>query len=161
MPSSEQLFNAMIYVLYAGPAAVVVAWAVWRLMVWCLFYTRVAWAWGRTRPAIVQVPLLIGLVLCAWPLLLLSLLGWPLTLAFPALAAGPGETPRLFARSESQVLSYVFLFLLFLPLVCVPMGDVAYRLEGPKISFWHWTLVFGPIPVLAYALYAYGRRERD
>jgi hypothetical protein len=130
-------------------------------MVWCLFYTALVSAWVGSLPAVLQVPIVIGLLLVAWPLLLLALVGWILTLIFPSLAIEPGEVPRLFARSTSRALSYVFLSFLALPLVCVPLRYLADRLEGPKISFWHWLLVFGPIPLLLIWLVARIRRKPD
>jgi hypothetical protein len=47
--------------------------------------------------------------------------------------------------------------LIFLPVV-VPLSYLADRLEGPQISFWHWLLVFGPIPVLKIWIVARIRR---
>jgi hypothetical protein len=161
LPSSEDLFTNLSYVLFVAPAAVVVIWMVWRVMVWCLFYTAVVSAWVGSLPAIFQIPMMIGLLLVAWPLLLLALFGWILVLIFPGLAVEHGEVPRLFARSASRALSYIFLFCLALPLVCVPLRYLADRLEGPKISFWHWLLVFGPLPVLAIWLVARIRRKQD
>jgi hypothetical protein len=148
LPSSERLFNILLYALWLIPAAIVVTWAVWRVMVWCLYYTALVSAWVGRLPAILRVPIGIGLLLLAWPLLVLALLGWLLVRVFPDLGVEHGEVPRLFARNRSQALSYVFLsFLIFLPAV-VPLSYLADRLEGPQISFWHWLLVFGPIPVL-------------
>ena len=160
MPSSENLFSTLTYVLFAAPAAVVVIWLIWRVMVWCLFHTALVSAWAGSLPATFQVPIVTGLLLIAWPLLLLALLGWILTLIFPSLAVEHGEVPRLFARSTSQALSHIFLFCLFLPLVLVPLRYVADRLEGPQISTWHWILVFGPIPVLAIWLALRIRRKQ-
>ena len=159
MPSSEILFSNLTYVMFAAPAAVVVIWTVWRVMVWCLFYTVVVSAWAGSLPAVFRIPMTIGLLLVAWPLLLLALLGWILVLIFPGLAVEHGEVPRLFARSRSRALSYVFLFCLALPLIFVPLRYLADRLEGPKISFWHWLLVLGPIPVLVIWLVARIRRK--
>src|SRR6266700_4638509 len=99
LPSSEDLFTNLSYVLFVAPAAVVVIWMVWRVMVWCLFYTAVVSAWVGSLPAIFQIPMMIGLLLVAWPLLLLALFGWILVLIFPGLAVEHGEVPRLFARS--------------------------------------------------------------
>ena len=148
MPSSERLFNILLYALWVTPAAVVVTWVVWRAMVWCHYYTALVSAWVGRLPAILQVPIVIALLLLAWPLLLLALFGWLLIRVFPGIAGETGEVPRLFARSRSQALSYIFLsFLILLPVV-VPLRYLADRLEGPQISFWHWLLVFGPIPVL-------------
>ena len=101
MPSSERLFSTLSYVIFAAPAAAVVIWIVWRVMVWCLFYTALVSAWVGSLPAIFQIPIVIGLLLFAWPLLLLALLGWILILIFPGLASEHGEVPRLFARSRS------------------------------------------------------------
>lgn len=159
MPSSENLFSALTYVMFAAPAAVVVIWVVWRIMACCLFYTAVVSAWVGSLPAIVRMAVTIGLLLVAWPLLLLALFAWVLVRIFPGLAFEPGEVPRLFARSESRTLSYVFLFCLALPLIFVPLRYLADRLEGPKIAFWHWLLVFGPIPVLVIWLVARIRRK--
>jgi len=161
VPSSESLFSTLTYVLFVAPCAVVVLWMVWRVMVWCLFYTGLVSAWVGSLPALIQVPTSIGLLLVAWPLALLALAGWIVVLIFPRLAVEQGEVPRLFARSRSQALSYVFLFCLALPLVCVPMRYLADRLEGPQISLWHWLLVFGPLPVLAIWLVARIRRKPD
>jgi len=146
--------------MFVAPAAVVVIWTVWRVMLWCLFHTAVVSAWVGSLPAVFQVPMTIGLVLVAWPLLLLALFGRILVLVFPGLAVGQGEVSRLFARSTSRALSYVFLFCLALPLIFVPLRYLADRLEGPKISFWHWVLVFGPIPVLVFWLVALIRRKQ-
>ena len=160
LPSSENLFSTLTYVLFVAPAAVVVIWVVWRVMVWCLFYTALVSAWVGRLPAVFQIPIVIGLLLIAWPLLLLALLGWILTVIFPRLALEQGEVPRLFARSTSPALSYIFLSLLLLPLVLVPLRYLADRLEGPQISFWHWVLVFGPLPILAIWLVARVRRNQ-
>jgi hypothetical protein len=158
LPSSEMLFNTLLYALFVTPAAVVVIWVVWRVMVWCLYHTALVSAWVGRLPAILQVPIVIGLLLLAWPLLLLALFSWLLIRVFPGLAVEHGEVPRLFARNRSQALSYIFLsFLIFLPVV-VPLSYLADRLEGPQISFWHWLLVFGPIPVLIIWLVARIRR---
>jgi len=159
LPSSEILFSHLTYVMFAAPAAVVVIWMIWRVMVWCLFYTAVVTAWAGSLPAVFQIPMTIGLVLVAWPLLLLALFGWILVLIFPRLAVEHGDVPRLFARSTSRALSHVFLFCLALPLVFVPLRYLADRLEGPKISFWHWLLVLGSIPVLVIWLVARIRRK--
>lgn len=159
MPSSEILFSNLTYVMFAAPASVVVIWMVWRVMVWCLFYTAVVSAWAGSLPALLRVPIMVGLVLVAWPLLLLALFGWILVLVFPDLAVEHGEVPRLFARSTSRALSYVFLFCLALPLIFVPLRYLADRLEGPKISFWHWVLVLGSILVLVIWLVARIRRK--
>ena len=161
MSSSENLFSTLSYVIFVAPAAVVLIWVVWRLMVWCLFYTSSVSAWIASLPAIFQVPTVIGLLLFAWPLLLLALVGWILILVFPGLALEHGEVPRLFDRAKSRALSYVFVFCLALPLVCVPLRYLADRLEGPKISFWHWVLVFGPIPVLVIWLVAFIIRQKE
>ena len=161
MPSSEDLFSTLSYALFAAPAAVVVIWVVWRVMAWCLYHTVSVSAWLGRLPAVFQIPLAIGLLLLAWPLLLLALLAWILTLAFPGLAVEPGEAPRLFARNKSDALSYIFLFFLALPLLVVPTRYLADRLEGPQISFWHWLLVFGPLPVLAAWFVARVRRKQD
>ena len=161
MPSSENLFSTLSYVVFAAPGAVVVIWVVWRLMAWCLFYTAVVSAWVGGLPALFQVPIVIGLVLVAWPLLLLALIAWIATAIFPRLAVEQGQAPRLFARSTSPTLSYVFWFCLALPLVFVPLRYLADRLEGPQISVWHWLLVFGPIPMLALWLVARVRRKPD
>jgi hypothetical protein len=148
-----------MYVLFIAPAAVVVMWAVWRVMVWCLFCTGMVSARVRTVPVIFQIPLLFGLFLFAWPLLLLALVGRTVVLIFPSLAIEQGEVPRLFSRNRSEALSYTFLSLLLLPLVCVPLRYLADRVEGPKILFWHWILVFGPVSVLAVWLIARIRRK--
>ena len=161
MPSSENLFSTLSYVLFVAPCAVVVIWVIWRVMAWCRFNTALVSAWVGSLPAIFQVPILIGLLLVAWPLLLLAFFGWILVLIFPSLAVQHGEVPRLFARSTSQTFSYIFLFLVALPLVVVPLRYLADRLEGPQISFWHWLLVFGPLPVLVIWLVARIRRKQD
>ena len=160
MPSSERLFSTLSYALFAAPAAAVVIWLVWRVMVWCLFYTAVVSAWVGSLPAVLRIPIAIGLSLVAWPLLLLSLLAWIVTRLFPGLAVEPGEVPRLFARSTSAAFSWVFIFFLVLPVISVPLKYLAYRLEGPQISTWHWLLVFGPIPVLAIWLAVRVRRKQ-
>jgi len=160
LSSSENLFSTLTYVMFVAPAAVVVIWAVWRVMVCCLFYTGVVSAGVGSLPVIFQIPMMIGLLLVAWPLLLLALFAWILGLIFPGLAVERGEVPRLFARSTSRALSYVFLFCLALPLVFVPLRYLADRLEGPKISFWHWLLVLGPIPILVIWLVALIRRKQ-
>ena len=82
MPSSEKLFSTLTYVMFVAPAAVVVMWAVWRVMVCCLFYTGVVSAWVGSLPPIFRIPMMIGLLLVAWPLLLLALFGWILVLVF-------------------------------------------------------------------------------
>jgi hypothetical protein len=126
-----------------------------------IFAAPAAAAWVGSLPTIFQIPIVIGLLLFAWPLLLLALFGWILILIFHGLAVEHGEVPRLFARSTSQAFSYIFLFLVALPLVVVPLRYLADRLEGPQISFWHWLLVFGPIPVLVIWLVARIRRKQD
>jgi len=158
LPSSDRLFNILLYALWVTPAAVVVTWVVWRAMVWCLYYAALVSAWVGRLPAILQVPIVTGLLLVAWPLLLLAFFGWLLICVFPGLAIEHGEVPRLFARNRSRALSYIFLsFLILLPVV-VPLRYLADRLEGPQISFWHWLLVFGPIPLLIIWLVARIRR---
>lgn len=161
MPSLQNLFSTLSYAMFAAPAAAVVIWMVWRVMVWCLFYTTLVSTWVGSLPALFQIPIMIGLLLVAWPLLLLALSGWILTLVFPGLALERGEVPRLFARSRSPAFSRIFIFLLLLPLIVVPLRYLADRVEGPQISFWHWVLVFGPLPVLAIWLVARIRRKRD
>ena len=158
----DNLFSTLSYAMFVAPAAAVVIWMVWRIMVWCLFYTTLVSNWLGSLPTLFQIPTLIGLVLVAWPLLLLALCGWILTLVFPGLALERGEVPRLFVRSKSQAFSQIFLFLLLLPLIVVPLRYLADRVEGPQISVWHWVLVFGPLPVLAIWLVARSiRRKRD
>ena len=147
--------------MFVAPAAAVVLWLVWRAMVWCLFYTALVSTWVGSLPAILRIPMLIGLLLLAWPLLLLALLGWILILIFPGLAVEHGEVPRLFSGRPSRAFSYVFLSLVALPLVLVPLRYLADRLEGPQISFWHWLLVFGPLPLLLIWLVARIRRKQD
>jgi hypothetical protein len=159
--SSEKLFSTLTYVLFVSPAAVVVIWVLGRLTAWCLFYAGLVSAWVGGLPAILQVPIVVALLLVAWPLLLLAAIRWILVLVFPGLALEQGEVPRLFARNTSRAISYTFLFCLLLPLVLVPLRFVADRLEGPQISFWHWVLVFGPIPVMLLGLVAFIRRKRD
>ena len=159
MPSSENLFSTLSYVVFVAPAAVVLIWALWRVMVWCLFHASLVSAWIGGLPTLFQVPILVGLLLIAWPLLLLALAAWILVLAFPGLALEPGEVPRLFARNKSQVLSYVFLFCLVLPVVFVPLRYLADRVEGPQILFWHWLLVVGPIAMLVFWFVAFLRRK--
>ena len=161
MPSQEDLFSTLSYALFAAPAAVVVIWVVWRVMAWCLYHTAQVSAWVGRLPAVFQIPITIGLLLLAWPLLLLALLAWILTLAFPSLAVEQGEAPRVFARNKSQAVSYIFLFFVALPLLVVPTRYLADKLEGPQISFWHWLLVLVPIPVLAVWLVARLRRKQD
>ena len=160
MPSSERLFSTLSYALFAAPAAVVVIWVIWRVMVCCLFYTSVVSAWVGSLPVFLRIPIVIGLLLVAWPLLLLALSGWIVTRLFPGLAVEQGEVPRLFARSTSQAFSYVFIFFLVVPVLSVPLKYLAYRLAGPQISTWHWILVFGPIPVLAIWLAVRVRRKQ-
>jgi hypothetical protein len=130
-------------------------------MAWCRFHTARIAAWVGRLPAILRVPLSIGLLLVAWPLLLLALFAWILALIFPGLAARHGEVPRLFARSTSPALHYIFVSFLLLPLVLVPLRYLADRIEGPQISFWHWLLVLGPLPVLVIWLVARIRRAQD
>ena len=161
MPSQEDLFSTLSYALFAAPAAVVVIWVVWRVMAWCLYHTAVVSAWVGRLPAVFQIPITIGLLLLAWPLLLLALLAWILTLAFPSLAVEQGEAPRVFARNKSHAISYIFIFFLALPLLVVPARYLADKLEGPQISFWHWLLVFGPLPPLMIWLVALIRRKQD
>jgi hypothetical protein len=158
--ASERLFSTLSYAIFVAPGAVVVIWIVWRVMVWCLFHAAVVSAWVGRLPAPFRVPTAVGLGLIAWPLLLLALGAWSLLRLFPGLAAAPGQ-PRLFARSTSRALSHVFLFCLALPLVFVPMRYLADRLEGPKILFWHWLLILGPLPVLVIWLIARLRRKQD
>jgi hypothetical protein len=79
----------------------------------------------------------------------------------PGLAVRPDEAPRVFARSTSNALLHVFVFFLLLPLVLVPLRYLADRIEGPQISFWHWLLVAGPIPVLVAWLVARIRRSQQ
>jgi hypothetical protein len=161
LPSSENLFSTLSYVVFAAPAAVVLIWVIWRVMVWSLFYTSLVAAWAGGLPTIFQVPVSTGLVLFAWPMLLLAAVAWILILVFPDLAPAQGEVPRLFARSRSRALSHVFLFCLALPLVFVPLRYLADRLEGPKILFWHWLLVVGPISLLAIWFVAFLLRRED
>jgi hypothetical protein len=161
LPLFNNLFSTLSYAMFAAPAAAVVIWVVWRLMVWCLFYTTLVSNWVGSLPVLFQIPIMIGLLLVAWPLLLLALCGWVLTLTFPGLAVERGEVPRLFARNRSQAFSRIFLFLLFLPLIVVPLRYLADRVEGPQISVWHWVLVLGPLPVLTILLVSRIRRKRD
>lgn len=161
MLSSEKLFSTLTYVLFVSPAAVVVIWALGRIAAWCLFYAGLVSGWVGGLPVILQVPIVVGLLLVAWPLFLLAAIRWILVLVFPALALEQGEVPRLFARNTSRAISYTFLFCLLLPLVLVPLRFVADRLEGPQINFWHWVLVFGPIPLMVIGLVALIRRKRD
>ena len=37
LSSSERLFNIGLYALWVMPAAIIVTWVVWRVMVWCLY----------------------------------------------------------------------------------------------------------------------------
>jgi len=161
LPLFDNLFSTLSYAMFAAPAAAVVIWMVWRVMVWCLFYTTLVSTWVGGLSVLFQIPILIGLLLVAWPLLLLALSGWVLTLVFPGLALQRGEVPRLFVRSRSPAFSQIFIFLLLLPLIVVPLRYVADRVEGPQISFWHWALVFGPLPFLAIWLVARIRRNQD
>ena len=48
MLSSERLFSILTYALFATPAAIVVLWAVWRVMLWCLSIL----AWFAYFPAL-------------------------------------------------------------------------------------------------------------
>jgi hypothetical protein len=159
--SSEKLFSTLTYVLFVSPAAVVVIWVLGRLTAWCLFHAGRLSSWLGGLPAVLQVPIVVGLLLVAWPLLLLAALRWLLAQLFPGLALEQGEVPRLFARNTSRAISYTFLFCLLLPLVLVPLRFLADRLEGPQIRLWHWVLVFGPIPVMVIGLVALIRRKRD
>src|SRR6266478_5807752 len=108
MPSSENLFSTLSYVLLVAPCAVVVIWVIWRVIAWCHFYTALVSAWVGSLPAIFQFPILIGLLLVAWPLLLLALFGWDPCSDFSGLAVQHGDVPRLFARSTSHALHYIF-----------------------------------------------------
>ena len=159
--TSERLFSTLSYALFAAPGAVVVIWMLWRVMTWCLFHAAVVSAWVGRLPAPFPVPMAVGLLLIAWPMLLLALVAWILIGLLPGLAVEQGRAPRLFARSTSRALSRVFLFCLVLPLVFVPMRYLADRLEGPKILFWHWLLVLGAISVLAIWLIARAQRKQD
>ena len=161
MPSSESLFSGLSYALFAAPGAVVVSWMLWRAMAWCLFHTAVVSAWLGTQSAVVQIPIAIGLLLLAWPLLVLALLAWILIRIFPAFAIHPGRAPRLFAPSKSRALSSIFVFFLAMPLAFVPLRYVAYQLEGSQIGVWHWLLVFGSILLLLIWLIARLRRRQD
>jgi len=40
VPSSERLFSALAYVIFAAPAAVVLIWMVWRFTAWVGFWIR-------------------------------------------------------------------------------------------------------------------------
>ncbi len=159
--TSERLFSHLSYAVFVAPAAVVVLWIVWRVMAWCLFHARVVSAWMAELPAPLPVPVAVGLVLIAWPLLLLALVAWIVVGFFPGLAGEQGKAPRLFARSTSRALSRVFLFCLALPLVFVPLRFLADRLEGPKILVWHWVLALGSIAVLVSWLIVRLRRKQD
>jgi hypothetical protein len=161
VPSSENLFSTLSYAIFVAPAVVVLVWVAWRAMVWCLFHASLGAAWIRCRPVVVQVPILIGLLPFAWPILLLALIAWIVIRAFPDLALDPGEVPRLFARARSRALSLVFVFCLVLPLVFVPLRYLAYLVEGPRISFWHWLLVVGPMSLLAIWFVGFIRRQDD
>jgi hypothetical protein len=158
---SERLYSGLAYAIFAAPGAAVVIWMVWRVAAWCLFQAAVVSAWVGRLPALVRLPVAVGLLLIAWPLLLLALVAWVLVRLFPGLGLAPGQTPRLFSRSTSRAFSHVFLFCLALPLVLVPMRYLAYRLEGPQILFWHWLLILVPIPVLAVWLIARLRQKDD
>jgi hypothetical protein len=161
LPSSENLFNTSQYALFAAPGALVVIWMAWRVMAWCLFHMAAVAAWLGRQPSRFQLPLTVGLLLVAWPLLLPALSGWLLTRLFPALALAPDVVPRLFARTSSRAFSHLFLFFLALPLVVVPLKFLAHRLAGTEISVWHWLLVYGPILVLLTCLTAHLRRMQD
>ena len=161
MASSVSLFNILLYALFAAPGEIVVTWVAWRIMAWCLFQTARAWAWARSLPVRLRIPVLVGLLLLAWPLLLLALMAWTLVRIFPGLAAEEGDVPRLFAPNRSRILSQLFLFFVFLPLVVVPLKYLANQLGGPQVSVWHWVLVFGPVPVLLFWLVARLRRRPD
>ena len=54
MPSSERLFNILLYALWVTPAAVVVTWVVWRVVIWCHSYTALVSAWVGRLPAILR-----------------------------------------------------------------------------------------------------------
>jgi hypothetical protein len=161
MPASENLFSTLSYALFVAPCAVVVIWVVWRVMAWCRFYTALVPAWVGSLPAIFQVPILIGLLLVAWPLLLLAFFGWILVLIFPSLAVQHGEVPRLFVRSTSHALHYIFV-VLSAPAPCPGSIEISGGSNRAAAeSFWHWLLVFGPIPVLVIWLVARIWRNQD
>jgi hypothetical protein len=159
--TSERLFSDLSYAVFVAPGGIVVIWMVWRVMAWSLFHTAVVTAWVGHLPTVFSLPMAVGLLLIAWPLLLLALVAWILIRLFPGLAVEQGQAPRLFARNTSPALSHVFLFCVALPLVFVPMRYLADRLEGPKILFWHWLLVLGPIAVLVIWLIARLRQKQD
>jgi hypothetical protein len=148
VPSSENLFSSLSYAIFVAPAAVVLTWMAWRIMVLCLFYTFSGATWIGGRPATFRVPLLIGLVPVTLPMLAMAFPAWILMRVFPGLALEPGEVPRLFVRTKSYALSAIFVFCLVLPLVCVPLRYLADRVEGPKIGVWHWVLLLGPLTAL-------------
>ena len=132
-------------------------------MVWCLFYTAVVSTWVGSLPAIFRIPILIGLLLLARPLLLLALSSWILILIFQALPLNMAKFHVFFPSGRPN--SSLFLMFSFpwwpLPLVLVPLRYLADRLEGPQISFWHWLLVFGPLPLLLIWLVARIRRKQE
>lgn len=94
-------------------------------------------------------------------MLLPALIAWTLVRIFPGLAAGEDDVPGLFAPNRSRILSQLFLFFVFLPLVLVPLKYLANQLGGPQVSAWHWVLVIGPVPVLLLWLVARLRRKPD
>jgi hypothetical protein len=159
LPSSENLFSSLSYAVFVAPAAVVLAWVVWRVMVLCQFYASRVAGWLGRLPAILRVPVAIGLLAVAWPILLLALAAWIGIRVFPGLRLEQGRVPRLFARTESRALSWVFVFCLVLPLIFVPLRYLADRVEGPGISLWHWLLVAGPLPPLVIWFIAFLRRR--
>jgi hypothetical protein len=159
LASSQYLFNTLQYALFAAPGVIVLLWVAWRIMAWCLFQSDRIWAWTRGLPVRLRCPVLVGLLILGWPLLLLALVAWILVCLFPGLATEEGDVPRLFAPNRSKILSQLFLFFVFLPLVTVPLKFLAHHLAGPQISVWHWALVYGPVPVLLFWLVARLRRK--
>jgi hypothetical protein len=73
-------------------------------MVWCLFHC-LDFSLVGSLPAIFQIPIVIGLLLFAWPLLLLALL-LILILIFPGLASEHSEVPRLLLVAVSNLFLY-------------------------------------------------------
>jgi hypothetical protein len=160
LPSKEP--ETLLFVALAVPVAVAVMWMVWRVIVWCVFFTAGFSLWVKSLPAIIQIPILIVLLLIAWPLLLLALFAWKLFQIFPSLfPKGDGDVPRFSSFSESLAWSDFLVLLLGYPLVALPLFFLAKVLAGPQISIWHWLIVFGPILLLVIWLVARIRRKEN
>jgi hypothetical protein len=160
MPSAEYLFSTLSYVLFVAPCAVVVIWVFLARHGLVPFLRCPGFSLGRQLASHLSGSNAARAVagrLAATPAGTLCL--DPCS-DFPGLAVQRGEVPRLFARNTSHALHYIFVFFLLLPLVLVPLRYLADRIEGPQIWFWHWLLVFGPIPVLAIWLVTRIRRNQ-